>query len=137
MPAGEMEVTGASQPDVEMEITGASQPDVEVEVTYSQLAAPMVCEVSGSAPEVILITATYFQSVINVVKNWHNASLYDLRINGQLALGDDPDHERYCSYSVQKFLTQSRGMLHLHVRCNLHVRCIPRLTASIVQNLSV
>ena len=33
MPASEMEVTGASQPDVEMEVTSASQPGVEMEVT--------------------------------------------------------------------------------------------------------
>ena len=64
MPASEMVVTCASQPDVEMEVTGASQPDVAEQRAINnedsdaiQLAAPMVCEVSDSEPEVSEVSA--------------------------------------------------------------------------------
>jgi len=59
-----MEVTGAPQPGVEMEVTGASQPDVAEPRAINnedsdaiQLAAPMVCEVSDSEPEVSEVSA--------------------------------------------------------------------------------
>ena len=56
MPASEMEVIGASQPDVEMEVTGASQPDVEMKITGA--SQPDVAEPCASTSSALQTTST-------------------------------------------------------------------------------
>ena len=80
----------------------------------------------------MFLKATSFQVVLDIVKSWH------LRVNGQLALVDDPTYrlqEYLCKYAF-KFCTcaspmcmQARGSLPPHeaqARGSLHVHLPPR-----------
>ena len=58
------------------------------------------------------ITASAFQLVMEIIKFWH------LRVDGQLALNDDPTRLsilQYVSKYVCKPELQLRGSLHTHI----------------------
>jgi len=66
------------------------------------------------------VTASFFQRVMNVIK------FCQLRVNGQLALTDDPTRgtQEYIMQYAAKLEKQQRGLVHLHMRFS----CPPALS---------
>ena len=68
----------------------------------------------------MVITAKQFQSVLDVVKKWHDQGFRDRLVNGQLALVDTEHYilkytSKACPLNYEAvFEQQSRGMQHFH-----------------------
>ena len=68
----------------------------------------------------MVVTAKQFQSVLDVVKKWHDQGFRDRLVNGQLALVNTEDYSpnytsKACALNYEAvFEQQSRGMSHLH-----------------------
>ena len=69
----------------------------------------------------MVVTAKQFQSVLDVVKKWHDQGFRDRLVNGQFALVDTEDYyilkytSKACALNYEAvFEQQSRGMQHFH-----------------------
>ena len=76
----------------------------------------------------MVVTAKQFQSVLDVVKKWHDQGFRDRLVNGQLALVDEEGYilkctSKACALNYEAiFEQQSRAMPHLHYISSLPCR---------------
>ena len=94
-----------------------------------------VAKSSSEAARLIMsYTASQFQPVLNIIKEWRQEAFEALKVEGQYALCDlEPAVDYFtCYYSVQEW--QVRGFLHVHT---LHFFDEPSLDRATLRRLGI